>query len=540
MELPKLTTKTFSCFSICLVAVLSLLFSCARQSSPDGGAKDEVPPKVMGAEPGQEAVNFNARKIFLEFSEYVRLNNLEQELIVSPYMKKRPEVYLKGKKVVIKMPDSLMANTTYSLNFGDAIVDITEGNKAENLTYIFSTGAFIDSLSVKGKLTNAADGKAVKDGQVFLYTDMADSLIFKQKPDYVAKTNEGGFFQFNNLPSSGYQLAALVDGNNNLIYDSPKEQLAFYDELVVGEDSVQQTHQLLLYHPKILTDWTYEASKDSGVFKISTSNIDSLIVKVVSDSTTLYHYSYNYNEDTLLAFYNSFKKNTQFALLDKDSILDTISIEPKALNPWSATFKLQPFGPKDQKRFQILPGKPLQWASKYPVQSIESKRITVVKDSLTLDSVQFSINKTHQFIVDVAANWRPESVYKFIIEDSAVTDVFGRVNVTDTLLLRPFSEDDFTAIELSLSGGDSLNNYLAELYAGTTKLLHTQTLDSLKTTFKNIIPGKYSLKIIEDLNFNGQWDNGIYGYVQPEKILNSGEKPFEVKKGVVHSITLKL
>jgi len=510
--------------------------ACARQSSPSGGAKDEKPPIVTEAHPGQESVNFSSDKIVLEFSEYVRLNNIQNELIVSPYLEEKPDVYLKGKKVVVKLSEALKKNTTYSFNFGNAIGDNTENNLAENLTYVFSTGTFIDSLTISGKVIDATNGQAVKEAYVFLYESTQDSLIFKQQPDYLCKTNENGFFEFMHLPQKTFQLAALNNSNNNFIYDNEKEQLAFYSEFIYPEDSLRFSNRLLLYQPVLSKQWQIEIPKDTGLFKLFVQNIDSPVLRVISDSTKLYHYSYNYTQDSIEVFYSSSKSQAQFAFFDTDSLLDTIRIKQTKADSLPNTFKFQSWGTA-KNQFNLLIDRPFQLASKYPIQVLDTSRFEVKEDSIKMKELTFSINPDNPRLIDIQGSWLAESTYQFVVKDSAVATIFDQTNLVDTLLLSPTS---YTQIELNLTNADSLNRYVAELYEGNNKFLMAQNLDSLQTTFNKVLPGNYSIKVIEDLNGNGKWDTGIYGYVQPEQIFITGETPFKVKQGLGHSISLNI
>jgi len=516
-----------------------LCAACARQSSPSGGEKDETPPVVLEAQPGQEAVNFSTNKIVLTFNEYVKLNNLQKELIISPYLEEQPKVLLKGKSLVVKLQQALKENTTYSFNFGKAIGDNTENNLAENLTYVFSTGNFIDSLTISGKVVDTTNGKAVKEALVFLYESSEDSLIFKQQPDYLTKSDENGLFQFKHLPPKTFQLAALNNSNNNLLYDGNNEQLAFSSDLVQPEDSLSFTHRLLLYQPVLSKQWQVEATKDTGIFKLFINNIDSPVLKVIDDSTTLNHYNYNYEQDSIKAFYSTLKKAAEFTFFDTDSLLDTLRIKQNEVDTLANTFKLRAWG-SNQNQYNLLIDTTLenttfQLTSKYPLELIDTNRFEILQDSIAFREVTFSINAENPLLLDVQAAWQAESTYQLAIQDSALTNIFKQTSQTDTLQLNPVIA---TQIELTLNNADSLKTYLAQLFEGKNKFIKAQNLDSLKTTFDDVFPGKYLIKIIEDANQNGQWDNGIYGKAQPEQIFTTGEEPFQVKEGLVHSIDL--
>jgi len=170
--------------NISSLMLLGALWSCAQRAALTGGEKDVLPPEIVAILPENQTLNFTSKEIVVEFNEFVRLSNLQNQLIVSPLMKETPEVMIKGKKMVVKLPDGLEPNTTYSLNFGDAIIDITENNPYPNYKYVFSTGDYIDSLSYSGKVLNAEDLSPKAAVFVMLYNQLADSVPLKQKPNY--------------------------------------------------------------------------------------------------------------------------------------------------------------------------------------------------------------------------------------------------------------------------------------------------------------------------------------------------------------------
>lgn len=519
-----------------LILIAIYAISCARQSLPSGGPKDETPPTVLEAEPGLNAINFSGDKIVLKFSEYVKLDNIEQELNISPYSKEKPTVFLKGKKLIVKLPKTLQANTTYAYNFGNAVGDLTEGNKAENLTYVFSTGNFIDSLKINGKVTDAATGKGQADVKVILYNANSDSLVFKESPSYLTTTNKSGQFEFKHLPSANFKIAAIEEANNNNIYDFASERIAFYKDAIATTDS--NFINLLLYSPEVAKSWTYEALKDSGRFAITSEGFDSINIKTLSDSTNLVHYTYNFLEDTLLAYFTSLKETAEFLVFEKDSLLDTIRITTKVDVALKDTFALKPYGL--QKQFHFNESNKLILQSKYPIKKIAPELISVLADSVTTNSISYFVNEVQKNLLQFYGEFDTSKIYTFQLGDGAITNMFNKISTADTINLKPLTNNDFTSLNISLLNADSTLTYFAQLYAGESKLLATQTLDSFKTTFSPLATGNYSLKIIEDANNNGQWDNGLYQVRQPERIFIASDKPTAIKAGIEHNIELEV
>jgi len=510
--------------------------SCARQSSPDGGPKDEIPPKVLEAEPGLNALNFNSDKIVLKFSEYVKLDKLEQELSISPYTTEKPKVFLKGKKLIIKLSEQLQANTTYAYNFGNAIGDLAENNKLENLTYVFSTGDFIDSLKIEGRVTSALTGKGIENTKVCLYNSTKDSLIFNETPSYITTADKSGNYKFQYLPDFDFRIAAIVETNNNNVYDFASEQIAFSTESIQPTDS--SLINLVLYSPQTTKTWNYEALKDSGMFAITSEGFDSINLKTISDSTELVYYNYNFLEDSLLAWFTSSKKTAEFTVFEKDSLLDTIRINTETEQALKDTFAFTAYGLEN--KFHFNENGKLILKSKYPIKEINPAQICVLADSLSTNSVSYFVNEMQKNLLQFYGEFDTSKLYTFQLGVGAVTNIYNKVSAADTINLKPLSDEDFTSINLSLLNIDSTASYIAQLYAGENKLLTIQPLDSFKTSFNQLLTGEYSLKVIEDKNDNGKWDNGIYNIQQPERIFLASEKPISIKKGIEHNIELEV
>jgi len=224
------------------IPVLSLIalicWSCAQQGSPTGGPRDQDPPVVLECDPPNYSTRFEAKKIFITFDEYVVLDNVNQELVVSPPMEEQPEVKLRKRTMIIEFEEELVDSTTYTFNFGSAIKDLHEGNKLLNYEYVFSTGDILDSMSVRGTLKYAFDLSSPEEPfSIMLYTDLRDSVPLQDIPRYVGRSDDSGVFSVNNLKPDVYKVFALKDGNYNFIFDLPTEEIGFLDTtLLVDPD----------------------------------------------------------------------------------------------------------------------------------------------------------------------------------------------------------------------------------------------------------------------------------------------------------------
>ena len=208
---------------------------CANAVAPTGGPKDETPPKVVQEVPENRSINFIGKKIEITFDEYITLENANQNVLISPPLSEKPDIKLHNKTVVVKFKEDLAPNTTYTINFGSSIKDLHEGNPFKDYVYSFSTGEFIDTLSIAGSILNAEDKKPVENAYVSLYAsdrDNLDSLPLSAKPNYISKTDKEGKFRLEGLADQKYLVFALKDVNSNLYFDLPNEEVAFLDTLV--------------------------------------------------------------------------------------------------------------------------------------------------------------------------------------------------------------------------------------------------------------------------------------------------------------------
>lgn len=231
--------------SLLLTVIIGGVFtSCARMGNPDGGWYDETPPKVLGATPADKATEVKAQKVKISFDEFVKIDNPTENVIVSPPQLQAPEIKATGKSIEVKLLDSLKANTTYTIDFSDAISDNNEGNPLGNYTYSFSTGAEIDTMEVSGYVVAAENLEPVKGILVGLYANLADSAFEKQPMLRVSRTDSRGHFVIKGVKRGTYRVYALQDVDGNYQFNQKSEMIAFNHELIkpsVMDDTRQDT-----------------------------------------------------------------------------------------------------------------------------------------------------------------------------------------------------------------------------------------------------------------------------------------------------------
>lgn len=236
---------------IILLAIVT--YSCASIGNPDGGPYDEDPPKFMGSTPGLRSVNNKKQKIELEFDEFIKLEKASEKVIFSPPQMEQPELKVVGKKVSVEYLDSLIDSTTYTIDFSDAIVDNNEGNPMGNFTFSFSTGNNIDTMEVSGVVLQASDLEPIKGIQVGLHKDLNDSAFTTKPFDRVSRTDSRGRFSIRGVAPGKYRIYALKDGNQNYLFDSKTELIAYSDSIIIP-DMVPATREDTIWKDTLTID----------------------------------------------------------------------------------------------------------------------------------------------------------------------------------------------------------------------------------------------------------------------------------------------
>lgn len=235
-----------------IIIVLVVAVACATPSAPEGGPQDRQAPKLDPKKYStpNPSTNFQYQRVILTFDEWVRLQAASSQVVISPPLKRKPTIKVRNKSVVVEWKEQLEDSTTYIINFGDAIQDITEGNKASDMKMVFSTGPYLDSLTCSGQVIDAATRQPKAEVWVMLYRDLADSVPKTQQPFYFTKTAPNGNFRIDYIRKGSYQIFALDDKNNDYKYNLPREPIAFLDSNFVINDSIQPFLRLLMFEER--------------------------------------------------------------------------------------------------------------------------------------------------------------------------------------------------------------------------------------------------------------------------------------------------
>ncbi len=507
-------------------SIILIFSSCANMLVPTGGEKDIESPKLIFADPENYSTNKNPKKIILRFDEYIVLKNIENQLIISPGNIKN-SVNKKSKEIEIDLKEDLKENTTYILNFGNSISDYTENNISKEFKYIFSTGNLIDSLNLKGKVIDAYTTEVLKDALVCLYINdtINDSVFYKRKPDYTTKTDEQGNFKFTNLRENKYKFYVLLESNNNKIYDSADEIIAFIDSTI----SLKNNQDLLVIKSfkeipkstKVLEKKTFykmaviTLNKKYSNYSYSNLdiNIDTVITNSIKDTITIYYKNF-IDSSALILNYNDENKI--------DTILLKFIKKQKPIN------------------FQVDINQNIIDNSVYITSN---NRITnIIPDSILLyqDStkVNFSYTIENEKII-INYDFNDTSEYKLTVKDSSIIDYQNEKNKYISKKLIRLLPEDYGNIEIKFEG--DINNKIIEVLNDKSIIVKKINLNEIQIlSIKNILPGTYKLRIIEDSNNNYKWDTGnLELKLQPENIKYYTE-PIKIRANWDLELIIKL
>ena len=516
--------------SILISSALGLLISCAQQVDPTGGPKDITPPKIVESSPKNFTTGFNGDHISLKFNEFVHQNNLFNEIIISPDFDEKPDIRFRGHTMEMSIPSTLEPNTTYIINFGKGIADITENNPLDSNLFIFSTGTSLDSLSLGGVVKNAFDLKPVEDVLVMLYKDTLDSLPYKQKPYYFTRTDKTGAWKLSYLKSGNYKLFALKDANMDYIYNMPDEAIAFSSQIVYpgGSDSIK----LFLFNE----DKEQQYFKKTDVpffgqilFIFNKPVKNSYVVPLNIDTSDLFVPELFTVRDTLCLW---LKKNLQndtisFLIYIDSMLIDTSTIIIPDKNEKSkARKKRKDKNDKLQMKSNIYQKKinvfdPLKLKFSHPVKSYDMSGVLIIEGPDTVEFVSTFTDSVHRRM-SVNYNRDEGKNYRLFIPPGTFTDMFGLKNDSIDITFSTRTAEEYGLLKLKIVSKDTSGWYIIQLLNSNDKLVsenHVQR-GNLSLSFEHLIPGAYRIKLIYDANNNSKWDTGNYlKHIQPENVI---------------------
>ncbi len=531
---------------IALVAAIFIFSRCAQQMAPSGGGRDLYPPtldtnKLTPAIPANFSTNFKANQIVLQFNEYFVLDKPIKNIIITPVLSQNPSYRIKGKKLIIGLGEGLKDSTTYTINFGAAIKDITEGNVTKNFNYVFSTGSYIDSLSFKGTVYDAFTRSGVENATVMLYEENTDSIPFKEKPMYFVKTNKSGNFTMEYLKAGKYKAVALLDENNNYLFSPKSEAIAFSDNQIEIPQSVTDTleNRFLLFKEDLKKQFVLDNKyMPQGKVNLTMNrSSDDLVISGINGlnlNPTWINYSVEKDSIEFWIDTNETKEKFFSILIDDKSngYTDTIKITtptPKKAQP-------SPFIIAHNAKKGLENNSDLSLLFNKPLSKIDDSKM---KLELREEEVPFSVTQNSVREVTVSSRWIPGKKYVLTLYPNAFTNILGESTDTVKVSFKYKEEKDYGKLLLNIEveEGDYILQLLKE---GKEVGEKTFKGDTFKYDYNQLGPGKYQLKLIYDKNSNSKWDTGIYlKHLQPETVLYyNGE--ISIRQGWDIDVTWKL
>ncbi len=495
-----------------------VIINCANRGRPEGGPKDIAPPAIVKSSPENYTTNFTNKEIEIVFDEYIKIKDIKKQLIISPPMTWDPDITPLGsasKTIKIKINDTLEANTTYAFNFGNSITDNNEGNPFPYYRYVFSTGDYIDSLSVKGQIIDAVKRETETFVSVALYevdSTFTDSIIYKQTPKYITNTLDSlTTFSIDNIKAGKYMLMAIKDNNGDNKFQQKTDQIAFHKNFIeVPTDSLytlklfSEALDFNAIRPRLISGekivFGYEGDYKDMKIKILSDVPEEFVSRVTKDKKTdslYYWYKPRLEVDSLLfrVTHPTFKKDFTARISEQERDSLTIVASPSGNIDYDEAFKITgstPFTVFDETKISIMD-----------------------KDSVNVDfTTKFdSITNTYDFNFNKTA----DNSYQIQVLPEAFEGFFENKNDTLNYSIKTKKESESN---LRIDLKNAIYPVIVQLTDknGEVKLEQYVTEERL-IDFLNIEPGKYFLQVVFDTNGNRKYDTGSYlKKIQPERI----------------------
>jgi len=499
--------------------VISIIVGCASRGRPSGGEKDVTPPEIVKSIPENYSTNFKGNEIRIIFNEFIKIKDLQKQLIVSPPLDYQPDIRPLGsasKEVRIRIKDTLKPNATYAFNFGESIVDNNEENPYPYYRYVFSTGDTIDSLSVQGAVFDAENRRADDFISVMLYeldSTYTDSIVYKEKPKYITNTLDSlTTFSIENIKEGTYKLVAIKDENSNFKFEPKNDKIGFYEGVVnVPTDTV---YNITLFKEEL----DFKAIRPIQIAEQRIAfpyegDFEGTEITILNDTLKDFRYTITKDKETDSLYYwyrPKLELDSTFFMVKNKTYIDTLKYK---------------FRKADKDSLQISPKKSgaLRFYDVFtlegttPFVDIDTSKIVLMdKDSVKLSyKVQFDkLKNTYGFPIEL----QEEGRYNMELLPEAITDFYGKTNDTLNFKFSTRKKSDYGNIRVNLINAklplivqltDDKNVVQYERYAE----------DSPVVDFNDIEPKQYQLRAIFDTNGNGKFDSGNYlKKTQPERI----------------------
>jgi hypothetical protein len=570
-----------------IILIFFLASSCAKIGRPTGGPRDREPPVVVETVPPYGGTGYSGYKVEITLNEYVALDNINDNLLVSPPSKKKPKVWIRGKTVIAEFEDDFRDSTTYLLNFQDAIKDLNEGNILEDYSFVFSTGEILDSLSVTGNVFLADNLEVPEKVFVLMHRNPADSAVKKLMPDYIALIDRFGYFRLNNVRPGSYRLYALLDADNNKLYNLETESFAFLDSpievtadsnwLPVVKDTVKiikappvknskkpelkinpkdtipltGKNKLMLFTEapsarylvsserklKYQLEYVLSLPPDSMEFEFEIPDADSnsyLIDRSIQRDTMIVWLT-----DTALYNQNQITTYLRYPATDTAKVVDiktdTVQLRyvpPKATKSSVIKKPLSLQITNNMTGGLTKPGQQVLFRSETPLRDPDTSMIRLFditkKDTL---KVPFTFRKdsltSTKYYFDFSI--LPDKKYFFVADSGAFTNYYGECSDSIGIKISQKPADSYSKLIFTIMNGEG--DMIIQLLDKTEKNLvrEARRNGDGKVEFPLLEPGNYKAKIIFDKDGNGKWTTGDFAKGKLPEAVSYYSKEIEVK-----------
>jgi len=510
-------------FILSLILIL-VIYGCARISAPKGGPVDETPPILLASEPDSAQINYKGNTITLQFDEWIKSNNVESNLIITPNIEGNFKTKVNKQSIVLTFQEAFQDSTTYTFNFGSAIQDITNSNIPPNLRLSFSTGPYIDSLEISGRLVNLYTQDPAKNTLISLYTFNDTLDITTGRADYFTKTDTAGNFKLTNLPYNQYLIYACLDNNNNMQAETDSELYGFYTDtldLVSNISGIDFSIQRLNTKPlRVSSRRPYGKYFDIGF----TKPLTAFSIQSLEDGDTVF---YHQNKPDNVRLYNvngQVGDTTQLIITAQDSI-QTVVVDTVSYYFIDSKIKADPF------TYEIFPNA-TELPSDTQIEIVFSKPVKTVN----LDSVFYqldSINtvKLHDSVFiwnknKTTLNWNLNLSKHLKKGESLNLNLKPAAFISlekDSSDLRIKKINLASLQETALIGGTITTNatsFIIQLLDPTEMGVIDEIYNQKQFSFQYVNAGTYQIRLIIDSNGNGKWDTGnILTRTPPEPVI---------------------
>ncbi|MFP3596243.1 Ig-like domain-containing protein [Chryseobacterium sp. SIMBA_029] len=502
---------------ILLFIICFLVHSCARVGSPVGGPKDSLAPKFLGSNIDSTRINVkrDIRELRLDFDEYITLKDINKNLIISPPIKKIKRILpsnIANKYVLIQWEDTLQANTTYNFNFGNSIADNNETNILRYFNFAFSTGDKLDDLYISGEIKDALatkkKGSSSENKLVVGLYQVKDTMNYKQKPYYITKVDDDGYYELNYLSPGKYKIIAFEDENENSIYDPGTEKIGFQKEPVTIEKSISGLN-LKIYPSKKPVKYLEMKENPGGI--LMTFEGDPTDVKVLSINDKLQDIKVTHRpkSDSVNIWFDAVAskvgqtvtENLKFSY-DADSKKDTVSVFYKYNTKNKMVLSNNEGG-------TLSPKAQLKITSNYIIDKINPEKWELKSDSLTTQQFTAKISETNPYEILVTSDFITGKKYQLTVPSKSVSSFYDKTSAPYRFDFDIDKIDNFGSIEFTIQNAPT-TNYWIQLLDSAEKVIYQQYTKGDKVKFDILKPEEYIVRILVDNNGNKYWDKADF------------------------------